>query len=292
MSAVIKQIHTSLLNLLGQAIESMPSLVVAIAVLVLTRSAAKFFQKIVSAATQRTVKSLSLRSLFVQTSYALAWAVGSSIACVIAFPALRPGDIIGLIGLSSVAVSFAFQEIFKNFLAGILLLLHEPFQLGDQIIVGDFEGTVEEISIRSTQIITYQGERVVVPNATVFTNPVRVLTAMPCRRTDLPLSVDCETPPSFAIETLIQAISEVEGVLAKPAPEVDISSIRDGSLHLIVRYWTLPEKTQVRRTKTKALVALKTACDRTGIKIPQPVPVNLLNYQQSQNSSSDADISD
>jgi small-conductance mechanosensitive channel len=292
MNPVIQQIQTSLLNLLGQAIESMPSLVAAIVVLFLTRIAAKFFQKIVSAATQRTVKSLSLRSLFVQTSYAIAWAAGSCIACIIAFPALRPGDIIGLIGLSSVAVSFAFQEIFKNFLAGILLLLNEPFQLGDQIIVEDFEGTVEEISIRSTQIITYQGERVVVPNATVFTNPVRVLTAMPHRRTDLPLSVDYETPPSFAIETLIQAITEVEGVLSKPVPEVDISSISDGSLHLIVRYWTLPEKAQVRRTKTKALVALKTACDRAEIKIPQPVPVNLFDYQQSQNSPPDGDTSD
>jgi len=78
----------------------------------------------------------------------LTWAAGSSIACVIAFPALRPGDIIGLLGLGSVAISFAFQEIFKNFLAGILLLLHEPFLLGDQIFVEGFEGTVEKISMR------------------------------------------------------------------------------------------------------------------------------------------------
>jgi len=83
----------------------------------------------------------------VQTAYILTWTAGSSIACVIAFPAVRPGDIIGLLGLGSVAVSFAFQDIFKNFLAGILML-HEPFQLGDQIIVEGFEGTVEEISMR------------------------------------------------------------------------------------------------------------------------------------------------
>lgn len=138
---------------------------------------------------------------------------------------MRPGDIIGLLGLGSVAVSFAFQDIFKNFLAGILMLLHEPFQLGDQIIVEGFEGTVEEISMRSTQIMTYQGERVIVPNAIALTNSVRVLTAMP-------LILDYDTEPSLAIETLVKAISELEGVLSQPTPEVDISGINDGCLHL------------------------------------------------------------
>ena len=95
--------------------------------------------------------------------------------------------------------------------------------------------------MRSNQIMTDRGERVIVPNAIVFTNSVRVLTAMPNRRTDLPLILDCDTAPSVAIETLVKAISEVEGVLSKPVPEVDISGINDGCLHLIVRYWTLPE---------------------------------------------------
>jgi small-conductance mechanosensitive channel len=87
---------------------------------------------------------------------------------VIAFPALGLGDIIGLLGVSSVAISFAFQDIFKNFLARTLLLLQEPFLLGVQIFVEGFEATVEKISMRSSQILTARGERVIVPNAIVF----------------------------------------------------------------------------------------------------------------------------
>ena len=98
----------------------------------------------------------------------LTWAASSSIVSVIAFPALGWREIIGLLGVGSVAISFAFQDIFKNFLAGILLLLHEPFILGDQIFVEGFEGTVQKISMRSTQIMTDRGERVIVPNAIVF----------------------------------------------------------------------------------------------------------------------------
>ncbi len=86
--------------------------------------------------------------LLVQVSQVGAWVAGILAASVVAFPDLRLGDLIGLLGLGSVTIGFAFQDIFKNFLAGVLLLLNEPFQLNDQIVVGDFEGTVEEISIR------------------------------------------------------------------------------------------------------------------------------------------------
>lgn len=112
---------------------------------------------------------------------------------MIAFPAWRPADIISWLGLGSVAISFAFQEIFKYFLAEILLLLQEPFQLGDRIIVEGFEGTVEKISMRSTQILTDRGERVIVPKAIVFTNSVRVLTIIPHRRTNLRLILAYDT---------------------------------------------------------------------------------------------------
>ena len=80
--------------------------------------------------------------------------------------------------------------------------------------------------------------------------------------------------PSLAIETLVKAISEVEGVFSQPTPEVDTSGLNDGSLHLIVRYWTLPHL-WLWRTKIRAVVAIKVACVRAEIKIPQPVPVTL-----------------
>ncbi|CAA9321306.1 hypothetical protein AVDCRST_MAG84-1367 [uncultured Microcoleus sp.] len=74
---------------------------------------------------------------------------------------------------------------------------------------------------------------------------------------------------------MVKAISEVEGVLSQPTPEVDTSGLNDGSLHLIIRSWTLPEQAQVRRRQTRAVVAIKVACVRAEIKIPQPVPVTL-----------------
>jgi small-conductance mechanosensitive channel len=73
-----------------------------------------------------------------------------------------------------VAIGFAFQNILQNFLAGILLLVQEPFAIGDFISVTGLEGTVDDIQTRATLITTAEGRRIVIPNALLFTNPVAV----------------------------------------------------------------------------------------------------------------------
>ncbi|MDB9518168.1 mechanosensitive ion channel family protein [Roseofilum reptotaenium CS-1145] len=271
MSVLFQEIKQSILNLVGAGIEALPRILVAIAFLMFTSWAAKFARKLSTRVTDMTIKNQSLRSLLIQLSSVAAWVVGILISSVIAFPDLRLGDVVGLLGLSSVAIGFAFQDIFKNFLAGILLLLQEPFRLGDQIIVDGYEGTVEEISIRSTQIRTYQGELIVVPNSIVFTSTVQVLTNLPRRRTDLAIGVDYNTPLSHAIEVLYNAISGVDGVLTEPDPEVDIVGFGDSSIDLKVRYWTIPNQREVCRIQTRVMLALKNACDGAEINIPYPI---------------------
>ena len=229
----------------------------------------------------KTLRSLSLQSLLIQTSYAFTWVIGILFACTLAFPDLGFADIIGLLGLGSVAIGFAFQDIFKNFLAGILLLLQEPFSLGDQIIIEDFEGTVEEIALRSTQIRTYQGELVVMPNSVVFTSPVQVMTGGPKRRTDLAIGVDYNTPLPEAVRVLQAAASSVEGVADIPSVEVDVTSFGDSSIDLVVRYWTQSEKKNVRRSQTQVMIALKQACDRAEIIIPYPIRT-VYHFDQQQ----------
>jgi small-conductance mechanosensitive channel len=79
-----------------------------------------------------------------------------------------------MLGVGSVAIGFTFQNILQNFLAGILLLLQEPFQIGDWISITGLDGKVEDIQARATVISTADGKRIVIPNAVLFTNPVTV----------------------------------------------------------------------------------------------------------------------
>ncbi|MEW6497621.1 MAG: mechanosensitive ion channel family protein [Cyanobacteriota bacterium] len=286
MKALIEEIKTSLLNLIGVAIERLPAIITAIILLFLTCYAANVAQRVASNVGERTLKSQSLQLLLARTSYVATWVIGVLTACVFAFPSLRLGDIIAALGLSSVAIGFAFQDIFKNFLAGVLLLLQEPFRIHDQVIIGDYEGTVEQIDIRTTQIRTYQGERILLPNSTVFTSAVQVRTAYGKRRTDLEVGVDYNTPLSEAAALLQETIMDVEGVLSDPVPEIDLVSFGDSSIDFVVRYWTLPQQKQVRYVKTKAIISINKAFNRVGISIPYPIRTLYFYDQQRFNDSS------
>ena len=269
--SLVADVREKLAALLVEALSVLPGVVLAIIVLLLTRSFADLVRRGTRKAAGKAIKSLSLQTLLVQVSYAAAWAAGILLACILAFPDVGVTELIGLLGLGSVAIGFAFQDIFKNFLSGVLLLLQEPFSLRDEIVVEGFEGTVEEIALRATSIRTYQGELVVVPNSVVFTSPVKVMTAKPQRRTDLAIGVDYNTPLPMARETLLTAVNSVEEVLHMPSAEVDIIEFGDSSINLVVRYWTKPQKRSVRRIQTQVVVALKQACDEADISIPYPI---------------------
>jgi len=100
--------------------------------------------------------------------------LGFLVALSVIAPSFQASDLIKILGIGSVAVGFAFQNILQNFLAGILLLLQEPFRIGDLISVTGIEGTVYDIQSRATVITTKEGRQVIIPNAIIFTSPVAV----------------------------------------------------------------------------------------------------------------------
>ena len=271
MPALFETVKNSLLDLVGSAVEVFPALLLAIIILLAIPYCVRPTRRFTRTLTERFTSNFSLQLLAVKVATVALWIFGILLACILIFPNLGLGDIIALLGLSSVAVGFAFQDIFKNFLAGILLLINQPFQVGDQIVVESYEGTVESIDIRSTKIRNYQGEQVVVPNSVVFTNSVQVLTENSKRRTDLSIGLDYNTPLAKARHILTKATAEVEGVLDDPAVETDIVGFGGSSIDFVVRYWTRPTQVVVRRSKTEVILALKSACDEAGFNIPYPI---------------------
>ncbi len=271
MSQVIDTVVNSLQDLIGSAVKIFPALITALIIVMLTRYAAQFAVRVADTIGTRTLDSKSLQFLLRKTANITTWILGIVLACVVAFPGLRLGDIIATLGLGSVAVGFAFQDIFKNFLSGILILIQRPFRIDDQIVIGDYEGTVEQIDIRVTKIRTYTGERVLMPNSEVFTSAVRVRTAYSKRRTDLAVGVDYNTPLPQAKQILQRTIEGVTGALNKPEPEIDLVGFGDSSIDFIVRYWTKPRQLEVRQAQTEAILAIKAALDAADIVIPYPI---------------------
>lgn len=100
--------------------------------------------------------------------------IGILFAMSIVVPSFRVGDLIQVLGIGSVAIGFAFRDVLQNFLAGVLLLLSEPFRIGDRVVFGGYEGRVEDIATRDTKLVTDDGDLVVIPNGKLFTEAVLV----------------------------------------------------------------------------------------------------------------------
>ena len=283
MNQITNTVVESLKDVLGSSVKILPGIITALVIIMLTRYAARFARNVANRIGRRTLESKSLQLLLRKTAHITTWILGIVFACIVAFPGLNLGDIVATLGLGSVAVGFAFQDIFKNFLSGILILIQRPFRIDDQIIVNDYEGTVEQIDIRTTQIRTYTNEVVLIPNSDVFTNAVRVRTAYNLRRTDLAVGVDYNTSLPEAQKILQQTIERVEGVLDEKTPEVDLVGFGDSSMDFVVRYWTNPRQPYVRQIQTKAIIAIKKALDDATIGIPYPIRT-LYFYDQEKYS--------
>jgi small conductance mechanosensitive channel len=161
-------------RIINESISLLPNLVLAILIFVVFLVAASLGKRLTRrlALNRRTHQGIGLLvGRLVHTSIVV---LGFLIALSVLAPSFQAADLIKLLGIGSVAVGFAFQNILQNFLAGILLLLQEPFRLGDFISVTGIEGKVKDIQARATVILTKEGRQVVIPNAVIFTNPVAV----------------------------------------------------------------------------------------------------------------------
>lgn len=181
-------------------------------------------------------------------------------------PNFYAGAPVEFLGIGSVAVGFAFRDILQNFLAGILLLLTEPFRIGDQIVVGSYEGTVEEIQTRATMIQTYDGRRVVIPNADLFVDSVIVNTANESRRLEYILGIGYGDDVEEARQLIYAALVKCSTVLLEPKAEVLLSELAPSSVNLLVRWWIAPPRRRdAFDSKDEVLTAIKQQMNAHGV---------------------------
>ncbi|WP_298913770.1 mechanosensitive ion channel family protein [uncultured Algimonas sp.] len=191
------------------------------------------------------------------------------------FPSLMPADLFAGLGLGSVAVGFAFKDILQNWLAGLLLLVRRPFEPGDQIEVGDFEGTVQHIETRSTMIRTYDGQRVVIPNSEVYGDAVLVKTNADLRRSEVDFEVGFKESVGDLREMLMAAMQGADGVVAEPAPDVLSWNMQATALVIRCRWWSRAFRADVVETRARVIEALHDTLIEHGVSRPLEVEVHL-----------------
>ena len=175
------------------------------------------------------------------------------------------------LGIAGLAIAFALQSILENFVAGIILILRKPISHGEQVIVGEQEGTVDDIDLRVTRLVDYDGELVIIPNAEVFRSTIVNLTRRGKRRTRVVVGIDYRDDHDAAREVIEAAVAGVPGVLDTPAPQARCIALGESSVDFEVRYWTAPDIASVVDAQDGVLRSVKSAIEGAGMSIPWPI---------------------
>lgn len=265
-------------------VKALPSLAIAVVVFILFVIIAKIVRAILNRATKK--RGSAIGKVLARLSYGGLLFIGLLISITIAAPSVKPADLLGMLGVGGVAIGFAFRDILQNFLAGILLLIRQPFEEGDQIIFKDFEGTVQSIETRSTIIKTYDGRRVIIPNGEIYTNSVMVNTAHDVRRSQYEVGIGYADDIDTARDAIIGALEAADGVLADPSPEAFVINLGDSCIIVRARWWTDSKRTDVIHTMGDALERIKLALDAAGVDMPYPT-TQMLFHDQTEETDGD-----
>jgi small conductance mechanosensitive channel len=184
------------------------------------------------------------------------------------------------LGILGFTVGFAMQEIMQNFVAGVILLIQQPFEVEDVIETDQFIGTILAINMRTTEMKTVDGRIVIIPNAAILSNPITNYTRAEFRRVELPVGVSYDSDPAVARQVVLEAIQNVPGLVGEPEPSVIFHTFGGSSIDMSAYFWVDTSKTNPFSAKDAAFELVKAALDKKGIEIPFPITTVLM---QSEN---------
>jgi small conductance mechanosensitive channel len=154
-------------------------------------------------------------------------------------------SLLASIGIAGVTIGFAARDAFSNLISGLLIFLDRPFVIGDLVEVGENYGQVDQITLRSTRIITSDGKMLAVPNNEMINKTVASYTNFPNLRLDISITVGVEEDIQRVRQLLLEVVSGKDEFLARPAPRVVVTSLNDYNIALELQVWLEDERQHV-----------------------------------------------
>lgn len=178
------------------------------------------------------------------------------------------GAALALIGGGAFIIGLALQDTLSNFANGIMLLIYRPFDVGSAVEVGGVLGKVDSVSMVSTTILTFDNQKVLVPNSKVWGEVITNITGMTNRRVDMIFGIGYNDDIGAAIEIIERVVSEHPLVLADPAPNIGVHDLGDSSVN--IRCWPWAPTSEFLGVRSEITRRVKEEFDKAGISIPFP----------------------
>ena len=259
---------TILQQLLVDFLALLPSLIAALVVFAVGLYIASIVRRLVRRGLERRTQNSQPITLLSQLSY---WLVVILVAAIsLQMVGFNLTAFLAGLGIAGITIGFALQDVSKNFIAGVLMLIQQPFDIGEFIMVDDYAGTVEAIDLRATQVRTADGKLVLIPNGEVMVSAITNFSEAGKRRVAISTGVAYETDPDAVRQTALAAITNIEGLISDPLPDVLFENFGNTTMDLTLYFWIDTSQTNVASAKDAGLKAIKSAFEQTQIDMPLP----------------------
>ncbi len=174
-------------------------------------------------------------------------------------------------GALGVGIGFGLQNIANNFISGVLLLIERPLRASDIVRIGEYEGEVTQIGMRSMTLKTWDNQEVIIPNSEAISNPFTNWTHSDnIVRTTFTIGISYEADPHQAKEVIERALRQHPNVLSDPEPDVWLKEFADSSVNFHVQYFVDLRSSRRAEVKSDVLLNIWDVLKEAGIEIPYP----------------------
>lgn len=268
MDAILKNLSEILSAWWIRILENLPQLVAGVVIFIVSIYVARVLGKL-------TLRGLKARQTDKEISILIERTVRWGVIVLGIVLALQQAgqDVSALltgIGILGFTIGFALQDVSANFVSGVLLLIQQPFDIGDFIEVAGFDGKVLTVDLRATELFASDGRHVMIPNSEVFSNPIINYTRTQRRRIAMQIGVAYDSDLEQVRQVSLEAVKSIQGVLDDPAPAVVFGSFGDTAINLTIYYWYATSETGSNDAKDSGVVMIKQAYDKAGIDMPYP----------------------
>jgi len=279
-----------LLTLWRDVIRSLPFVAFGLLILMLSVVTGAIATRGARAFLHRRLRAKLLRTVIARGVGVLVFLIGTYIVLRVSGLTQLALTVVGGTGLIGLAVGIAFRDITENFLASIFLSMQRPFETGDLVEVSGVTGFVQQLNMRTTVVMTLDGNLVQIPNAIVYKSNVRNFTANANRREDFVVGIGYDDSINEAQEVARRVLGEHPAVLNDPEPSVLADSLGKATVNLRVYFWLNGREHSWLKVRSSVIRLVKIAFQENGISMPdearevvfpQGVPVAMVNGDAS-----------
>lgn len=175
---------------------------------------------------------------------------------------------IAILGAAGLAIALSLKDSLKNFASGVMIILFKPFKVRDSVIAGGVTGSVVDVNIFNTVLLTADNQTIIIPNSSITSSIITNINANSARRIDITIGISYEDSIQKAKDTLLEIVNSNEKVLKEKPVGINVTNLGDFSVDITINVWV--NTSDYGSTRSWLLENIKTTFDEVGITIPYP----------------------